>query len=179
MISLLLLAFAVGGQGEPLAPAGPRERFIICPGNERCPPRPQQATGAGAGVVLGAVMGGVGSAPRAGPRLDFAPGEAALTPVSREKIEVLARQMIANPRLDALVEGHADLRGTGAASVALAGRRASAAAAYLIERGVAADRITTISWGNAGAETHADDRDAGARNRSVVISLRRNARPRP
>ena len=180
---------ALGGQAEPPAEPGPPARFIICPGHERCPPRARRPETAGLGVIAGAVLGGrrddsaaiggVGSALTGDARLDFAPGEAALTPVSRERIAVIGRRMIANPRLDAFVEGHADLRGTGAANMELAGRRAAAAAAYLIERGVAAERITTISWGNAGAETHADDRDSGARHRSVVIGLRRRAAPRP
>lgn len=189
MIPLLVLILAVGGQAESLARPGPRERFIICPGDPRCPPRPgRPRVGEVVGLIAGALLddrrrsaafiGGVGSASRTGARLDFESGEAALTPAARETLEVLARQVTANPGFEVFVEGHADRRGTEAANVALAGRRAAAAAAYLTERGVAADRITAISWGEADAQTRAGDGDA-ARDRRVVITLRRRARPAP
>ena len=185
MIPLLVLALAVGEQAELSAQPGPRERFIICPGDPRCPPRPSRP-GAVVGLVAGALLGirrenssfvgGVGSASRTGTRLDFGSGDAALTPAARETIEGIARQMAANPRLEVFIEGHADRRGTEAANVELAGRRAAAAAAYLTERGVATDRMTTISWGEAGADTPAEDGD-DARDRRVVITLRSRARP--
>ncbi|HEV7659810.1 MAG TPA: OmpA family protein [Allosphingosinicella sp.] len=155
-------------------------------------PLPAAARSAGVGEVFGliagallddrrrsaAFIGGAGSASRTGARLDFESGEAALTPAARETVEGVARQMTANSRLEVFIEGHADRRGTEAANIELAGRRAEAAAAYLTERGVAADRITTISWGEAAAETRAEDGD-GVRDRRVVITLRRRARPTP
>jgi peptidoglycan-associated lipoprotein len=52
-----------------------------------------------------------------------------------------------NPGAAVLVEGHCDERGTNAYNLALGERRARAARDYLVERGVAADRITIISYG--------------------------------
>jgi peptidoglycan-associated lipoprotein len=46
-----------------------------------------------------------------------------------------------------LIEGHCDERGTTAYNLALGDRRAKATHDYLVKRGVAATRITTISYG--------------------------------
>src|SRR5687768_10346544 len=47
----------------------------------------------------------------------------------------------------AMVEGHADSRGTNEYNLALGERRAAAARDYLVSLGVAADRLTTVSKG--------------------------------
>ena len=47
----------------------------------------------------------------------------------------------------ALIEGHADSRGTNEYNLALANRRADAVRAYLVSLGVAADRMTIVSKG--------------------------------
>jgi peptidoglycan-associated lipoprotein len=46
-----------------------------------------------------------------------------------------------------LVEGHADERGTNEYNLALGERRAKAVRDHLVNKGVAADRITTVSYG--------------------------------
>jgi peptidoglycan-associated lipoprotein len=52
-----------------------------------------------------------------------------------------------NPDALVLIEGHCDERGTNAYNLALGERRARATQDYLTARGVAADRIVTISYG--------------------------------
>jgi peptidoglycan-associated lipoprotein len=51
------------------------------------------------------------------------------------------------PSTKVLVEGHADSRGTNEYNLALTERRASAARAYVVSLGVAADRVTTVAKG--------------------------------
>jgi peptidoglycan-associated lipoprotein len=46
-----------------------------------------------------------------------------------------------------IVEGHCDERGTNEYNLALGERRAKAARDFLVSRGIAADRITTVSYG--------------------------------
>jgi peptidoglycan-associated lipoprotein len=53
----------------------------------------------------------------------------------------------ANPKHLVLIEGHCDERGTNEYNLALGDRRAKAAQAYLVSKGIAADRITTVSYG--------------------------------
>jgi peptidoglycan-associated lipoprotein len=53
----------------------------------------------------------------------------------------------ANASALVLIEGHCDERGTNAYNLALGERRASATLDYLVARGVAATRVTIISYG--------------------------------
>ena len=46
-----------------------------------------------------------------------------------------------------MVEGHADSRGTAEYNLALGEKRANAVRAYLVNLGVAADRLTIVSKG--------------------------------
>jgi peptidoglycan-associated lipoprotein len=46
-----------------------------------------------------------------------------------------------------IIEGHCDERGTEAYNLALGERRARAVRDYLMTKGVAADRMTTVSYG--------------------------------
>lgn len=181
MILALLLGAALGAQAGP--PAGPESlgRFVICPGNVRCPPRPYGRPGrreAGAphhrgpppiGAIIGATLGRRAPVDE-GAELSFGPNQVGLSREGRRALGPIAERLRANPRLEAVVEGHADPSGDEAANVALAGRRAEAAAAYLAGQGVAADRILVLSWGEAAPA-------ATAAPRSVIVTLRRRAPP--
>ncbi len=52
-----------------------------------------------------------------------------------------------NPEYTAIIEGHADEQGTREYNVALGARRANAVQEYLVSRGVAANRLRTVSYG--------------------------------
>lgn len=52
-----------------------------------------------------------------------------------------------NPKALVLIEGHCDERGTNEYNVALGERRARATQAYLVSRGIAAGRMSIISYG--------------------------------
>jgi peptidoglycan-associated lipoprotein len=52
-----------------------------------------------------------------------------------------------NPQITAEVEGHRDERGTNDNNLALGAKRAESVKRYLIDRGIAAERISTISYG--------------------------------
>jgi peptidoglycan-associated lipoprotein len=64
-----------------------------------------------------------------------------------------------------LIEGHCDERGTDADNLALGERRANAVRDYLVERGIAAERITVISYGEARPACVARTQACWARNR--------------
>ncbi len=70
--------------------------------------------------------------------------------VKAEFIEGLrhnAQWMKDHPEYQMLIEGHCDERGTNEYNLALGERRAMAARDFLIQEGVAADRVHTKSWG--------------------------------
>ena len=71
----------------------------------------------------------------------------------------------AHPDATVIVEGHCDARGSEAYNVALGERRAQAVRTYLIEQGIAPNRIQVISWGKARPEVAGSGEDAWSHNR--------------
>jgi peptidoglycan-associated lipoprotein len=70
-----------------------------------------------------------------------------IRPADAEILGENARWLKANGAALVLVEGHCDERGTNEYNLALGDRRAKAARDYLVSLGVAASRISTISYG--------------------------------
>jgi peptidoglycan-associated lipoprotein len=70
-----------------------------------------------------------------------------IRPDARTVLQAKAEYMKANPGLRVVIEGHCDERGSRAYNLALGDRRAKAAKRYLIQLGVSADRMKTISYG--------------------------------
>jgi len=69
-----------------------------------------------------------------------------------------------------IIEGHADERGTREYNLALGARRANAVKDYLVGRGVAADRIQTISYGkDRPAELGSNEAAWAANRRGVTV----------
>jgi len=70
-----------------------------------------------------------------------------LTPQSMMILDDKAAYLREHAGVRVLVEGHADDRGSNEYNLALGDRRANSAKNYLVKSGVAASRITTISYG--------------------------------
>ena len=73
-------------------------------------------------------------------KYDIGPGDAKL-------LDDNAKWMKANPNHLILIEGHCDERGTNEYNLALGERRAKATMNYLVAQGIAAGRMTLISYG--------------------------------
>jgi peptidoglycan-associated lipoprotein len=75
--------------------------------------------------------------------------------------------LTAPPCCDATVtiEGHCDERGTNAYNMALGQRRADAAKDFLVNLGVDATRLTTISYGEEQPVDYGHNEEAWAKNR--------------
>jgi peptidoglycan-associated lipoprotein len=70
-----------------------------------------------------------------------------IRPADANVLDANARWLQENRGALVLIEGHCDERGTDAYNLALGERRARSARDYLVAHGVAADRITTVSYG--------------------------------
>jgi peptidoglycan-associated lipoprotein len=70
------------------------------------------------------------------------------------------------------VAGNCDERGTTEYNLALGQRRANAAASYLKAKGVAAARMTTISYGKDRPTAMGSNDQAWAQNRNATTSVR-------
>jgi len=70
-----------------------------------------------------------------------------------------------------LIEGHCDERGTAEYNLALGERRAKAAKDYLVKAGIAAERISTISYGKERPFVLGHDESAWKWNRRARFVL--------
>lgn len=70
-----------------------------------------------------------------------------------------------------VIEGHADERGTREYNLALGARRAAATRDFLAARGVAANRMKTISYGKERPVAVCDDISCWSQNRRAVTTL--------
>jgi peptidoglycan-associated lipoprotein len=79
----------------------------------------------------------------------------------------------ANPRALVLVEGHCDERGTNEYNLILGERRARAVFDYLVAHGVAADRLSTVSYGEERPVCVERNERCWARNRRAHFLVKR------
>lgn len=91
-----------------------------------------------------------------------------------EARRTLARQadwLRTNPNVTVTVEGHTDERGTREYNIALGERRAVAVKNFLIEQGVSASRITTISFGKERPVAVGSSEVSWSQNRRGVTTI--------
>ena len=79
----------------------------------------------------------------------------------------------AAPGVKIVVEGHCDERGSDEYNLALGEKRALATKDFLVSLGVAADRISTISYGEEMPLNPAHTKEAWAENRRAEFKVKR------
>ena len=89
-------------------------------------------------------------------------------------LDTQVEQLKKNPKVNVVVQGYCDKRGTAEYNLALGERRANAVKAYLVDQGVCAGRITTVSYGKEYAFP-GDTEEAYAKSRRgvTVVELSR------
>lgn len=91
---------------------------------------------------------------------------------SRQLLGLKAEWLQDNPDVIAvLVEGHCDERGTDAYNLALGERRAQAVKAFLVEQGIAGEKLTTRSRGEEQPLDPRPIEEAWAKNRRVSFFI--------
>lgn len=142
-----------------------------------CSKSPAAVDGYGAGANQ--IVPGSASDPRSaayfqqtiGDRVLFAVDQSSISP---EGVDVLMKQaawLSENPAFTAVIEGHADEQGTRAHNIALGARRAAAVQNFLIDRGVAPNRLKTVSYGKERPIEICSDETCYAKNRRAVTVL--------
>lgn len=162
----------------PNTPAGTRVDARGCPvpvdsdgdgvmdNDDRCPNTPAgtRVDARGCAVVFEAgrttiVLEGV----------TFATGKAELTPEAMAVLDRVAASLVNAADVNVEVQGHTDNTGSRALNVRLSGQRAESVRAYLVSKGVAANRLTARGYGPdqpAAPNTTAEGR---AQNRRVEL----------
>lgn len=108
-----------------------------------------------------------GEAAGSGPLKDisFNFDSANLSETARATLKANAEWLKANPSARVQIEGHCDERGTAEYNMALGAKRAQAAMDYLSTLGVAANRLSTISYGEEIPVCKEHNEDCWAKNR--------------
>ena len=81
------------------------------------------------------------------PVIYFAYDSDVLVPSETANLDKIANYMLGKPKLALVIEGHCDQRGTDEYNRALGERRANAIRAYLAQKGIADNRMNTMSFG--------------------------------
>ncbi len=166
---------AVGVAVTAIAACTPRRPVETGAGEVTPPSNPQYPSNPGP------VTGGNLGAPAPGSEQDFVVNVGDRVYFDLDSYTVRSE---ARPRLDAQVawlqrypsvtvriEGNADERGTREYNLALGARRAESIRTYLIERGVNAGRIDTISFGKERPIAAGSTEEAWARNRNAHTAI--------
>jgi outer membrane protein OmpA-like peptidoglycan-associated protein len=103
--------------------------------------------------------------------IHFAFDKSALTDSARTILDDKVQVFRDNPDMTISIVGHTDEAGTGAYNMALGMRRAEAAKAYIVSRGINADRIVIESRGETQPVTEASGRAGQAPNRRAVFHI--------
>ena len=94
--------------------------------------------------------------------------------VTQEVLDTQVKWLTAkrHNKVNVIVQGYCDERGTREYNLALGERRANAVKEYLVSHGVDADRISTISYGKERPAVLGSNEAAWAQNRRAVTVVR-------
>ncbi|WP_295311098.1 peptidoglycan-associated lipoprotein Pal [Roseobacter sp.] len=106
-----------------------------------------------------------------GDRVLFAVDQSDVTSEGQVTLDGQAQWLLSNTDYTAVIEGHADEQGTREYNVALGARRANAVREYLISRGVAGNRLRTVSYGKERPIEICSNEACYAKNRRAVTVL--------
>ncbi|MEO8428125.1 MAG: OmpA family protein, partial [Verrucomicrobiota bacterium] len=198
LLGLFLAVGAAGCKKHPIGPTpigmgqkptspGPGPRVDIPPGNDNVPPvlrgpgvdATQLPTDAGKeGIATAADLALIqGMIPDRehfrSETVYFDFDRAAVKASEKGKVETVANYFKQHASEKLQIEGHCDERGTEEYNRALGERRALAIREYLVNLGVAADRVYTLSWGeDKPADSGHDDAAWGKNRRGEFILLK-------
>jgi peptidoglycan-associated lipoprotein len=126
------------------------------------------ANGAGTG---NGILGQSADGTNVSDRVYFATDSSVVDSEGQSTLDRQAEWLKSNESVNVAVEGHADERGTREYNIALGERRATAAKNYLVSQGVAANRISVISYGKERPAVTGNDEGAWSQNRRAVTVI--------
>jgi peptidoglycan-associated lipoprotein len=98
--------------------------------------------------------------------------KSAIRPDAARVLQASAEWLTAHADRTLLIEGHCDERGTEQYNLALGDRRAKAAMDFLAAHGVAARRITVVSYGEQRPQCTGHDEQCWGRNRRAHFGVK-------
>jgi len=127
------------------------------------------ATATGSGIVPGSQEDLVANV---GDRVFYDLNKSALKTDGKATLDRQSAWLAKYAQNNVQVAGNCDERGTEEYNIALGQRRAAAARDYLVAKGVASTRVTTISYGKDRPTALGSNEAAWAQNRNAITSVR-------
>ncbi len=146
-------------KGPP--PAAPARQYVEQPAPP--PPPPPIAAPRPTGPVPGSVQDFL---IHANDRVFFDFDSYSLRSDGASVLDAQAAWLVRYPMVQIRIEGNADERGTREYNFALAARRANSVRDYLVSRGMAGNRIETVSFGKERPINEASSEEGWAQNRN-------------
>ena len=153
------------------APRRPVEGAV--PVAPTAPQYPTAPTAPVTGTPVGAVVPGSEQdfVVNIGDRVYFDLNMYQIRPEAFARLDAQAQWLQRYPQVTVRIEGNADERGTREYNLALAARRAESGRNYLVDRGIPAGRIDTISYGKERPIAEGSNEAAWARNRNAHTAI--------
>lgn len=124
------------------------------------------ANGTGTGI-----LGQTSNGQSIGDRVFYDYDSAVLSNEGQAVVQGQAKWLSENANVNVVIEGHCDERGTREYNIALGERRAAAVKSQLVTLGVAASRISTISYGKERPAVMGSDESSYSQNRRGVTVI--------
>ena len=105
-------------------------------------------------------------------RVFFAFDSSAISLDAAEVLDTQVKWLKDHEEVKVVVQGYCDERGTREYNLALGERRANAVKQYLVSKGIAADRISVISYGKERPAVLGNNEAAWAQNRRAVTVVK-------
>ncbi len=103
--------------------------------------------------------------------IEFETGTSNLTPDSYNTLDSLVKIMKNNPSVKIEISGHTDDVGSEATNKSVSEKRAKTCSDYIISKGILADRIKTIGYGETKPLVPNDSKENKAKNRRVEFKI--------
>jgi peptidoglycan-associated lipoprotein len=174
--SALVRLAAVGLAVTALGACTPRTPATTGAG-ETAPPSNEQYSDNSAGPVSGGALGAAAPGSEqdfvvnVGDRVYFDLDSYQIRREAYPRMDAQVAWLQRYPQVTIRIEGNADERGTREYNLALGARRAESVRSYLVERGVSAGRIDTISYGKERPIAAGSNEEAWARNRNAHTAI--------
>jgi outer membrane protein OmpA-like peptidoglycan-associated protein len=101
----------------------------------------------------------------------FATGSANITPSFYSTLDAVANVLVKYPESTITISGHTDSVGNAAANQELSQRRAESVKQYLMNKGVAAQRMQAVGFGDRNPIASNDNEAGRSKNRRVEIKI--------
>lgn len=102
----------------------------------------------------------------------FVSNGVALSAEGLQLLDLAIEVLLANPATVLVVEGHTDSSGDAAANLELSQQRAEAVVAYLVDGGIAPERLSAVGYGESRPIASNSSEEGRAQNRRIVFVIR-------